>query len=391
MFDRDNDGNVALILSGSRHDQDAAYGLRICNVDQREAYASLMFERKWRGVHALSAGLSFNYDYYRFHYRMQADGGMPLSRSVSREAVGGAYAQYTLNLDDKVVAMGGVRYDYSDVYGAMVTPRMHVRYNPSEAVTIHASAGKGYRSPHPLAEYSYLLASSRKIDIAPGLRREAARNFGAGAGWTLYPAGKRLQFSGEYYYTDFSDQLMLNLDRDPHAAYIYSDNGRSYSHSLQIEATFEPLSELSVTAAWRFTDVKADYTGHGLSQKPLTSRHKGLLTVGWSPNMGLWQLDATWVLNGPGRMPAPYEKADGTLSWPERYKAFPQLNAQVTRNFRHWAIYVGGENLTGFRQHNPIIGASDPWGPDFDATMIYGPLHGAMVYVGFRYNITKYL
>ena len=64
--------------------------------------------------------------------------------------------------------MGGVRYDYSDVYGAMVTPRMHVRYNPSEAVTIHASAGKGYRSPHPLAEYSYLLASSRKIDIAPG-------------------------------------------------------------------------------------------------------------------------------------------------------------------------------------------------------------------------------
>ena len=40
MFDRDNDGNVALILSGSRHDQDAAYGLRICNVDQREAYAS---------------------------------------------------------------------------------------------------------------------------------------------------------------------------------------------------------------------------------------------------------------------------------------------------------------------------------------------------------------
>ena len=107
--------------------------------------------------------------------------------------------------------------------------------------------------------------------------------------------------------------------------------------------------------------------------------------------MGLWQVDATFVLNGPGRMPTPYEKADGTLSWPERYKAFMQLNAQVTRNFRHWAIYVGGENLTGFRQRNPIIGASDPWGPDFDATMIYGPLHGAMVYVGFRYNITKYL
>ena len=86
-----------------------------------------------------------------------------------------------------------------------------------------------------------------------------------------------------------------------------------------------------------------------------------------------------------------YQLADGNLSWSPRYKAFTQLNAQITRNFRHWAIYLGGENLTNFRQKNPIVGASDPWGNDFDATMIYGPLHGAMVYVGFRYNFTKYL
>ena len=77
--------------------------------------------------------------------------------------------------------------------------------------------------------------------------------------------------------------------------------------------------------------------------------------------------------------------------WNEKYKAFVQLNAQVTRKCRHWAVYIGGEKLANFRQPNPIIGASNPWGPDFDATMIYGPLHGAMVYVGFRYNFTKYI
>ncbi len=43
MFDRDNDGNVALILSASAHDQDAAYGLRLYDVEQREVYSSLMF------------------------------------------------------------------------------------------------------------------------------------------------------------------------------------------------------------------------------------------------------------------------------------------------------------------------------------------------------------
>lgn len=391
IFDRENSGNVALILSGSLHDQDATYGLRLCDTHQKEFYASLMFERNWNTIHALSAGLSYNYDYLRFNYRMQPDAALAPDRKVSREGVAGAYAQYTLNLDERLVAMGGLRYDYSDVYGSMVTPRVHLRFNPSTDLTFHASAGRGYRSPHPLAEYSYLMASSRRIIIAGDLRREAAWNYGAGAAYTLYPAGKKLSLSAEYYYTDFSQQLMLNLDRDPHAAYIYSDGGKSFSHALQLELTFDPISELSLTAAWRLTDVKADYTGTGLSQKPLTSRHKALFTLGWSPNMGLWQADVTCAINGGGRMPVSYTLPDGKPAWPARYRSFVQLNAQVTRNFRHWSVYVGGENLTNFRQPDPIIGASDPWGPNFDATLIYGPLQGAMVYVGFRYNITKYI
>ena len=157
-----------------------------------------------------------------------------------------------------------------------------------------------------------------------------------------------------------------------------------------MELTASPLSDLTLSLAWRLTDVRARYL-NGMEQKPLTSRNKGLLTVSYTPMMGLWQFDVSLALNGGGRMPSPYQLADGNLSWSPRYKAFTQLNAQITRNFRHWAIYLGGENLTNFRQKNPIVGASDPWGNDFDATMIYGPLHGAMVYVGFRYNFTKYL
>ena len=78
------------------------------------------------------------------------------------------------------------------------------------------------------------------------------------------------------------------------------------------------------------------------------------------------------------------------MSWNPTYPAYCSLNLQVTRNFRHWSIYAGGENITNYRQKNPIVGVADPWGADFDATMVWGPLHGAMVYVGFRYNITKY-
>lgn len=391
IFDRENDGNIALIVSGSSHDQDASYGLRICDVDQSEFYSSLMFERKWIGIHALSAGLTFNHDGYRFHYRLPAVADLPTEFRKEIENVTGGYAQYTFNPDDRFVAMAGVRYDRSDLYGGMVTPRMHLRFTPMTDLSFHASAGKGYRSPHPLAEYSYILASSRKVEISDDLQREAAWNFGTGGTWSFYPAGKKTALTAEYYYTTFSNQLMLNLDRDPHAAYIYSSAGRSYSHALQIELTFEPISELTLSAAWRFTDVKADYIGKELTQKPLTSKHKALFTAGFYPAMGLWQFDVSCAVNGGGRMPTPYSLPEGGMSWNDRYRAFVQLNAQLTRNFRHWAIYIGGENLTNYRQPDPIIGASDPWGKDFDATVIYGPLTGAMVYVGVRYNITRYL
>lgn len=91
-------------------------------------------------------------------------------------------------------------------------------------------------------------------------------------------------------------------------------------------------------------------------------------------------------LNGGGRLPQSYMLEQGIPAWNNRYKAYEQLNVQVTRYFRHWSIYVGGENLTGFKQKNPIIDASNPWGSNFDSTLTWGPMHGAVYYVGVRFN-----
>lgn len=35
---------------------------------------------------------------------------------------------------------------------------------------------------------------------------------------------------------------------------------------------------------------------------------------------------------------------------------------------------------------NPIIDASNPWGSNFDSTLTWGPMHGAVYYVGVRFN-----
>jgi hypothetical protein len=66
---------------------------------------------------------------------------------------------------------------------------------------------------------------------------------------------------------------------------------------------------------------------------------------------------------------------------------FSTVYAQVTRQFKKWELYVGAENLFNFTQKNPIFVAKDPFALGFDASMVWGPITGTMVYSGMRYKI----
>lgn len=388
IFDKVKSTNLALILSGSLHDEDAAYGHKAYDVTNGTVYASLMFESTFDSHNAISTGISYNHDHYNERFRLAGNPDTPLNREKTDEGVAGAYAQYTYTLNDKLILMAGLRGDHSNLYGTFFTPRTHVKYIPSQSFQLRASAGKGYRSPHVLAENNYLLASGRRIEIAPDLNLEEAWNYGVSATVDIPLFTHNLSLSAEYYYTDFKRQVVTDMDSDPHAVMFYNLHGKSFSHTWQIEASYEFFRGFTATGAYRRSIARCVYGDRELT-RPLTSDYKGLLTASYQTPLGLWQFDATLQLNGGGRMPTPYIKENGEPSWSHRFKAYQLLSAQVTRYFRNWSIYIGGENLTNFKQKNPIIGANDPWDTDFDATMVWGPVEGAVIYAGFRFNWHK--
>ncbi|MCL1608158.1 MULTISPECIES: TonB-dependent receptor [Mediterranea] len=388
VFDKEHNTNLALILSGTLHDMDASYGRKLYDVDQQNAYASLIFETDFTPQHSLSTGVSFNYDHYAQHFRLTNDAALEPSRRLDKEAVTGLYAQYTYKPSDKLTLMAGVRGDYSNLHGSFFTPRANVRYAPNDIVTFRASVGKGYRTNHVLAENNYLLASSRAVRLADDLKQEEAWNYGVSVATSIPVAEKTLTLNAEYYYTDFLNQVVVDMESNAHEVAFTNLDGRSYSHVFQVEASYPFFAGFNLTAAWRWTNVRHEIGGV-LYEKALTGRYKGLLTASYKTPLGKWQFDATWQQNGGGRMPKPYTLADGSLSWGERYGSFGQLSMQVTRFFRRWSVYVGGENLTNFKQRNPIIGADNPWGDTFDATMVWGPMHGATGYVGVRFNLPR--
>ena len=374
ILNHEHGTNIAFMSSASMHQLDAQYGNKFYDLNEKNLYSSLMFETNFSTQHNLSLGLSFNHDYL----------GQNLGQN-EKETTPGAYAQYTYTLGTKLTAMAGVRFDHSSLYGNFFTPRFHVKYSPIDAISIRLSAGKGYRTVFALAEYNYLLASGRNLNISKDLKQEEAWNYGLSTAFYIPMFGKTLKLNAEYYYTSFENQAVVDYDANKEFIAIYNLRGKSYSHTFQIDASYPLLKGLEITAAYRLNDVKCTYDyGKSLMEKPLTSKYKALFTASYKTPLGLWQFDATVQLNGGGRNPESYQLADGSPSWSPRFHSFEQVSAQVTRWFRHWSIYVGGENLTGFKQKTPIYGAGNPWGSDFEPTLVWGPVEGRMFYAGVR-------
>ncbi|MBR1851338.1 MAG: TonB-dependent receptor [Bacteroidales bacterium] len=397
LLDSEHNTNLAFTATLSRHEHDGRYGntdhpqepypMQQYSANQTSFTSQLMLEHDFTPVHSLSAGFNVNYTNLSEVVPIAYGGTSP-------DLVPGLYAQYTFKPDYRLTVMAGLRADHSDLHSrTFVTPRLHAKWLPTDWLTLRATTGKGYRTSYPMAENHYLLASGRTMSVAPTsgsiLPMEEAWNSGLSAAFYIPLGEHTLTVNAEYYYTNFIQQAVVDFDSDPTAIIItdLGTDGRSFSHTAQVDATYAFTDDLEATAAFRLNDVRCTYGGQ-LLEKPLTSRYKGLLTVSWKPMMAMWHVDLTLQLNGDGRIPA-HLQADGTLAPEERFPAYPQLNAQVTREFRHFSLYIGAENITNYRQKDPLINAANPWASTFDPTMIWGPVSGIMLYGGVRMNFWR--
>lgn len=427
VFDAETGTSIGIITSASYHNQQNTYGIRQWNAAQTNAYLNAIFQTTFDDSatdlwddheHKLSAGLSINYDQYNEDLSFMTND--PIATDLSHwEVTPGIFAEYTYTYQDKVTLLAGIREDYSSRYGFFTTPRMNLRYAPFEWWTIRGSVGLGYRSPNAIADNAAFLASNRNFIFDPTkLVQERSMNTGVSTVFYI-PLGKReLQLSGEYYYTNFLDGVIADMDNNIHVIHLYNlsqvEEAKYFSHNWQIEANMEILRGWTMTAAFRYTDVKqtnfnALANEWQLRDKPLQNKFKGIITTSYQTPLKTWQFDLTAQFNGEGRMPDGFVVPEGSQQYTIRngyiyHKWYPQLLGQITKFFRTWSIYLGAENMTNFTQDSPIVGERrstnttqshnqhgfvNPYSSNFDAAMIWAPIHGWKLYLGFRWALER--
>lgn len=382
----DESSSIALVADYTLQQTGSSFGFNSYDASQHSIFANIIYRNAFSDEHELMAGVNATVDLLQEDIR---GGGQILSVVRNRPVQIAPYAEYTYRYEERLAVVAGLSGTTMPGYGFYPVPRLTVRYQPFEPLVVRLNGGRGLRLANPVADNIGILSTGKRLtgDLTERVL-EDAWTFGGNA--TLY-FGETAYLSLDYFHTRFNSALLTDREA-PDAIALYSlDGHRAWSDSYQADFNIEPFDRLTLTLTGRYTDARVWQPSGEIREIPLSSRMKAVLNAQYRIGANRWLIDFTASLNGSSRVydfMKELRDDDGRLLYPEgRTPVYPLLYAQITKRFRGFDIYVGGENLTGSMQMHPIVDAHNPFSGSFDAASVWGPLMGAKFYAGFRVTI----
>ena len=394
-LNEENTSNFAVIADYTFYDMDADFTTRRYDAGQHSGFINLLYQNENVEQHHITLGLSGMLDAYSELF--------PGSVSPVNSKLGdlGFFGEYTFHSADETSfsTILGLRGDWFNQAGLRFSPRLTVKWAPSESLVFRANGGRGLRYSLPLIDNIGVLSTGKQLlGSFTDHILEDSWTFGGNATW--YIGGSSSTYlSLDYFRTQFTEQMVLDYDTgvgDMASKLIAFSplsalkGAHSYTDNFQADFSIEPLEGFTVTLTGRLTDARQTRISPSAADdvKPMVSRYKGVLNLQYATHLNKWIFDFTASVNGPCRV-WDFMKGYEGLYTDGMTPVYPLLYAQVTKRFKGFDIYAGGENLTNYRQPSPIISAGDPFSPGFDASCVWGPLMGIKVYAGIRVTVWK--
>ncbi|MDR2813704.1 MAG: TonB-dependent receptor [Prevotellaceae bacterium] len=385
----DQRSSAALVADYTLHEQKSFFGQKTYNGAEQSAYLNGLLQLGLGKQHSATFGLSLRGDFYGEEYSFGKKSIAGLSYLLhENELSGGAFGEYTFSVENKLTAIAGLRVDQNSLYGTLVTPRAHVKYDITETLAARASAGRGLHSPNVITDNIWVMASQRDVVAYEKPKMEDAWTLGVSLiKYFRVDNQEKATISMDFFHTSFANQLIVDQEVSNNRILVYNLNGASYANSYQVDVNVEPVERLGIYATFRYSDAKVQLREMGFVRKPLVDNFKGLLNISYATKFNKWMFDVTAQINGQSRLPdsryvtRDYDVKDGYSP------VYPMFYAQVTKRYRTLEVYLGCENIANYMQANPIISAANPSRDDFNAGVIWGPLMGRKLYLGMRWTM----
>ena len=391
-------------FSYNDHNQNSVYGDMPYLADQRIGFGQLTWD-KTIGKHDLLMGSALRYTFY--------DDSTPATAALrSNEPdevwIPSLFLQDEISLNQKLSVLTGLRYDYDQRHGNILTPRGAVKWKPTDNDVLRLNAGTGFRVVNLFTEEHAALTGAREVVISEALRPERSINVNLNYLKKIYSDnGTFVGIDASAFYTYFSNIILPDYDTNPNQIIYNNLDGKSISRGISANLDVVLTNGLKVLLGATLQDVSN--TENGITQRQiLTESFTGTWNLSYTLLPLNLSIDYTGNLYGPMRLPLLGDldpRREFSPTWSIQ-------NIQFTfKGLSGFQIYGGIKNLLNWTPNrgNPFIiarandpfdrevvfdnngnavpTADNPFALTFDPSYVFGPNQGIRGFFGLRYQL----
>lgn len=391
--------NMYLSFSVTAHDQNSVYGNTIYLANQKIGFGQYTWDKKLDN-HNLLLGAAVRYQFY--------NDNTIATINAEKTKIYSGFLQDEIKLAQKHHLLLGTRYDYNNNHGAIFTPRIAYKWNPTERDVFRINAGTGFRIVNLFTEEHAALTGSRDVLITEDLKPETSYNINLNYLKKIrFENGSYLGFETSAWYTYFNNQIIPDYDTNPNQI-IYS-NLNGYAEKLGISGNIDWITPYGLKTIFGFTIMESkNIQNEIISQPILTEKYSLNWTITYDIPKLYLSIDYTGNLYGPMRLPL----LSDLDPRPEYSPIWSIQNIQFTyKKLRNFELYGGIKNLLNWtpnkgtpflmaRSNDPfdssveygqngnvLVTPSNPYGLTFDPGYVYAPNQGIRGFFGIRYSI----
>lgn len=409
-YDLPGKENISLSASYNYHHQNSYYGTVAFMAKQHIAFAQLTWDKTISKNWTLLSGIATRYNFYDDNTTATIDTNQQINKP-DNIILPGIFIQNEWKLNTNQLLLAGLRYDYDQRHGNIVTPRIAWKLTLPNTDIIRLNAGTGFRVVNLFTEDHAALTGARQVVIAAKLKPEQSYNFNMNYAKKMRWGNTFVGIDIAAWYTYFTNQIIPDYITNVNQIIYNNLDGNAVSKGITINTDWSFGHRLKLLAGITMMDV---YKREINKSTGLTERTRPLLT---EKITGTWSLSYTfnhnisidYTGNFYGAMLLPVL---GELD--PRKKESPLWSIQNIQATKKWAnkieLYGGVKNLLNWtpnkgnpfiiaRSHDPfdkqvefdtnggvIATPSNPNALTFDPNYVYGPNQGIRLFLGFRYT-----